>query len=107
MIRDLAAHGGVIHVAFHNAFLSQENLDAARALGAEWTSRMKAIDERCGENEARKLAEGQRFSDELIEAGKWPRVRWQKIVEHVDHAVRLVGADHVGLGSDFDGAFMP
>ncbi|MFZ0818483.1 MAG: membrane dipeptidase, partial [Candidatus Acidiferrales bacterium] len=24
-----------------------------------------------------------------------------------DHAVKLVGADHVGLGSDFDGATMP
>jgi membrane dipeptidase len=107
MIQDLAARGGVIHIAFHNAFLSQQNLDAARALDSEWTSRMKAIDEQCGENEARKLAEGQRFSDELTEAGKWPRVSWEKIIEHIDHAVGLVGPDHVGLGSDFDGAFMP
>jgi membrane dipeptidase len=28
-------------------------------------------------------------------------------VDHIDHAVKLVGADHVGLGSDFDGADMP
>jgi membrane dipeptidase len=28
-------------------------------------------------------------------------------VDHIDHAVKLVGADHVGLGSDFDGATMP
>jgi membrane dipeptidase len=28
-------------------------------------------------------------------------------VDHLDHAVKLVGADHVGLGSDFDGAQMP
>jgi membrane dipeptidase len=26
---------------------------------------------------------------------------------HIDHAVKLVGAYHVGLGSDFDGADMP
>lgn len=26
---------------------------------------------------------------------------------HIDHAVKLVGADHVGLGSDFDGGSMP
>ena len=32
---------------------------------------------------------------------------WEKIVDHIDHAVKLVGAEHVGLGSDFDGAFMP
>jgi membrane dipeptidase len=28
-------------------------------------------------------------------------------VDHIDHAVKLVGADHVGLGSDFDGSIMP
>jgi membrane dipeptidase len=36
-----------------------------------------------------------------------PEVSWEKIIEHIDHAVGLVGAAHVGLGSDFDGAFMP
>ncbi len=43
----------------------------------------------------------------LVEEGKAPRVDWTKIVEHIDHAVKLAGADHVGLGSDFDGANMP
>jgi membrane dipeptidase len=107
MIEALAAHGGVIHITFHNTFLSQEYLDATRSLGSEWIPRLEAISEKNGENEARKLAEGQRLSDELIRAGKLPQVSWEKIVEHIDHAVRLVGADHVGLGSDFDGAFMP
>ena len=32
---------------------------------------------------------------------------WEKIVEHIDHAVKVAGVDHVGLGSDFDGATMP
>jgi membrane dipeptidase len=27
------------------------------------------------------------------------------IVAHINHVVRLVGVDHVGLGSDFDGVF--
>ena len=39
--------------------------------------------------------------------GKLPHVSWERIVDHIDHAVKLVGADHVGLGSDFDGASMP
>jgi membrane dipeptidase len=30
-----------------------------------------------------------------------------KIIEHIDHAVKVAGIDHVGLGSDFDGANMP
>ena len=39
--------------------------------------------------------------------GKLPQVEWEAIVDHIDHAVKLVGADHVGLGSDFDGSVMP
>ena len=39
--------------------------------------------------------------------GKLRHVPWERIVEHIDHAVKLVGPDHVGLGSDFDGASMP
>jgi membrane dipeptidase len=42
-----------------------------------------------------------------MERGELPQVSWQKIVEHIDHVVKLVGPDHVGLGSDFDGASMP
>ena len=39
--------------------------------------------------------------------GKIPHVSWERIIDHIDHAVKLVGPDHVGLGSDFDGADMP
>ena len=36
-----------------------------------------------------------------------PEVSWTRIIDHIDHMVKLVGATHVGLGSDFDGATMP
>src|SRR6185436_5819616 len=54
------------------------------------------------------------LSDELYQAGlnnvppaQRPTVSWEKIVEHIDHAAKLVGAQHVGLGSDFDGTTVP
>ncbi|MCU1385345.1 MAG: hypothetical protein JWL71_4042 [Acidobacteria bacterium] len=54
------------------------------------------------------------LSDELYQAGlknvpaaERPTVTWEKIVEHIDHAAKLVGAQHVGLGSDFDGTTVP
>jgi len=40
-------------------------------------------------------------------SGALPRVSWETIIEHIDHVVKLVGPDYVGLGSDFDGATMP
>jgi membrane dipeptidase len=44
---------------------------------------------------------------QAVAEGKLPHVSWERIIDHIDHAVKLVGADHVGLGSDFDGANMP
>ena len=29
------------------------------------------------------------------------------VAEHVDHAVKVAGIDHVGIGSDFDGISSP
>jgi membrane dipeptidase len=107
MIKALAARGGVIHITFHNAFLSQHYAEATRSPASGWIPSLESIDKKYGENEARKLAEGQRLSDNLVRAGKLPEVSWEKIIEHIDHAARLEGAAHVGLGSDFDGAFMP
>jgi membrane dipeptidase len=107
MIKALAARGGVIHITFHDGFLSQEYAIANRARAAEIASHEDAVTKKFGENEARNLIELQRLSDASIRAGKLPQVSWEKIVEHIDHAVGTAGVDHVGVGSDFDGAFMP
>jgi membrane dipeptidase len=107
MIKDLAAHGGVIQINYHVGFLSQEFADAMKAhpeYGKEIEAEAK---KRCAGNEACELIEADKVTRDYVAAGKLPRVEWTKIIEHIDHAVKLVGADHVGLGSDFDGADMP
>jgi membrane dipeptidase len=50
---------------------------------------------------------GERIDHEAMMNGDLPKVTWEKIIEHIDHAVKIAGVDHVGLGSDFDGATMP
>jgi membrane dipeptidase len=40
-------------------------------------------------------------------SGELPKVTWEEIVAHIDHVAKVAGVDHVGLGSDFDGATMP
>ena len=107
MIRDLAKHGGVIQINYHVGFLSQEfrqfenaHPDVEKEIEAE-------IKTRCGENEACKLTTGDQVVRDFMEAGKLPKVGWTEIIEHIDHAVKIAGVDHVGLGSDFDGAVMP
>ncbi len=107
MIRALAAKGGTIQINYHVGFLSQEYADAYRARLDEIEAAKDKAEKHCGQNQACQLEEDDRVNLEFIRSGKLPHVGWEKIVEHIDHVVKLVGADHVGLGSDFDGATMP
>jgi membrane dipeptidase len=107
MIKALAAKGGVIQINYHIGFLSQEFRDATRANEELLKARTAEVEKKCGPDEACQLIDGERMVRELVAQGKLPKVSWEKVVEHIDHAVKLAGADHVGLGSDFDGANMP
>ena len=107
MMRDLAKHGGVIQINYHVGFLSQEFRDYENAHPDAEKEINDAVTKRCGGNEACKLTAGDQIVREFMESGKLPKVNWTVIVDHIDHAVKVAGIDHVGLGSDFDGAVMP
>jgi membrane dipeptidase len=107
MIKDLAAKGGVIQINYHVGFISQEFRDAEKANPQIEEEIQTEAKKRCGDAEACKLVELEKVVRDFMAAGKLPRVDWTKIIEHIDHAVKVAGVDHVGLGSDFDGAVMP
>lgn len=107
MMRALAAKRGVIQINYHVGFLSQEFRNAEKA-HPEWDKAIALeVQKRCGDREGCQLIEGDRITREYVERGDLPKVDWTKIIEHIDHAVKVAGIDHVGLGSDFDGANMP
>jgi membrane dipeptidase len=106
MMKDLAAKGGVIQINYHVGFLNQEyrqlaTPEIAKQLGEEVRKHCAGDDESC------QLIEGERITREFVAQGKLPKVEYTTIIEHIDHAVKVAGIDHVGLGSDFDGANMP
>jgi len=105
MIKALAAKGGVIQINYHVGFLSQEFRSASTPELSKQIS--EEVKKRCGGDEGCQFIEGDKVTREFVAQGKLPRVDWTKIIEHIDHAVKIAGADHVGLGSDFDGANMP
>jgi membrane dipeptidase len=108
MMKDLAAKGGVIQINYHVGFLSQEFRNAEKADPKINEAIALEVNKRCGDaNEGCMLIEGDRITREYVAKGILPRVRYAKIIDHVDHAVKVAGIDHVGLGSDFDGANMP
>jgi membrane dipeptidase len=107
MIKALAAKGGVIQINYEKSFIDQGYKDAyAKATGGV-VETMNQIRKTCGDDEECTGREITKLEKRLIDEGKLPHVSWERIIDHIDHAVKLVGADHVGLGSDFDGANMP
>ena len=105
MLRALAKNGGVVMINYNAGFISEPFRVAPRP--AEFTARVDAIHKRCGTDEACSILDEQRANWDAMRAGVLPMVTWETIVAHIDHAVKIAGVDHVGLGSDFDGAVMP
>jgi membrane dipeptidase len=106
MMRALAKNGGVIMINYEVSFLSEENRLASEKAGGV-VAALDEMSKKCGGDEACSTLEMARVTREAMAKGTLPSVSWEKIVEHIDHAAKVAGVDHVGLGSDFDGATMP
>src|SRR6266566_1222992 len=102
MIRALARTGGVVNVIFYPEHLEpgwsekKQRVDAAIANEVE-----RASEEEKGDAAHKKLARDRVRCNEF--AKQLPAVTVSRLVDHIDHVVKLVGIDHVGIGSDFDG----
>ena len=107
MMLALAKNGGVLQVNYHVGYLSQEFRDFEKAHPEVEKDINAEVIKRCGEDEVCKTIVGPDVVHEYMQEGKLPKVDWTKIIEHVDHAVKVARIEHVGLGSDFDGAVMP
>lgn len=73
VLRRLPENGGIVMITFVPAFVSEE---------------VRAHGER---------------RDSVAARGPAPRATLADVADHIDHAVRVAGIDHVGIGSDFDG----
>ncbi len=106
MIRALAKNGGVMDINFYSGFLSQSYHDAFAKIE-------KQVDAEVTAARAQRAKQGKRLSypeEVRIEqrlTRNLPAPSYTAIADHIDHAVKVGGIDHVGLGSDFDGIDTP
>ena len=107
MIKALAAKGGVIQINYEKSFIDQAYKDAYDRETGGVVEHLSELTKNCNNDEACISREMSKLQQKLTAEGKLPHVSWERIIDHIDHAVKLVGAEHVGLGSDFDGADMP
>jgi membrane dipeptidase len=102
MIRALAKTGGVVNVIFYPEHLEPGWSEKKKQVDAEIASRVqRASEEEKGDAAHKKLARDRVRREEF--AKRLPPVTVSRLVDHIDHIVKLVGIDHVGIGSDFDG----
>ncbi len=97
MIRRLAAAGGVIQINFGTDFLSGDLHREREDHGKAREAHVKALGLRLADGE------GEAAAAEYDRLHPVPRATVELVADHIEHVIELVGIDHVGLGSDFDG----
>ena len=102
MLRALAEKGGVCCVLFYPEFLEPGWSEKKKRVDAEIAPLVqRASNEEKGSIARKKMARDRVRIEEY--AKRLPPVGIARLVDHIDHIVKLVGIDHVGIGSDFDG----
>jgi membrane dipeptidase len=102
MIQALAKTGGVVNVIFYPEHLEPGWHLLKKKVDVEIASMVQqASAAEQGSAVQKKLARDRVRQREF--ARRLPPVKVARIVDHIDHIVKLVGVDHVGIGSDFDG----
>ncbi len=81
MIRAIAETGGIVHINFAAAFVDPDFPEVTPEMIACWDPKDSAV--------------------HRVLAGHATPL--ERLVDHFDHAMQLVGPKHVGIGSDFDG----
>jgi membrane dipeptidase len=95
MIKALGKNGGVIQINFGSTFVTKR----ANAWSNKRSAERKKVEEKFGIESD----EYKNFSDQFSENNPLPYATLDSVLDHIDHVVKLIGIDHVGIGSDYDG----
>jgi membrane dipeptidase len=90
----LKDNGGVVMINFYPGFILPEGAEIARIF-MPWYRETK--------KEIKDDAQLEKAVNEWFKTHPTPRGTVHKVVDHIEHVIKVAGIDHVGLGSDFDG----
>ena len=97
MLSKLAEKGGVIQINFGSSFISKRPRDYLVKMNSFLESRLGQNLEEISEQDIRETR------SEFIANNPYPYASLDEVLDHFDRVVQLVGIDHVGIGSDYDG----
>ncbi len=101
MIKALAAHGGVLQMCILSEYVKTPPPNPEREAAIQSLRQKYGTWETVKDDSTRRLLRAAYNELDL----KFPRqlATVADVVDHIDHVVRLVGVDYIGIGTDFDG----
>ena len=97
MLSKLAEKGGVIQINFGSSFISKRPRDYLVKMNSFLESRLGQNLEEVSEQDIRETR------SQFIKNNPYPYASLDEVLDHFDRVVQLVGIDHIGIGSDYDG----
>ena len=97
MLSKLAEKGGVIQINFGSSFISKRPRDYLVKMNSFLESRLGQNLEEVSEQDIRETR------SQFIANNPYPYASLDEVLDHFDRVVQLVGIDHIGIGSDYDG----
>lgn len=105
-IKAIAAKGGVIGINYFNGYISSRWNHVLDSLYETRRAEIDSLDEYFYGNDSLRRAALKPIWDDIKAKLDTIEVTVGDVVDHIDYIVKLVGADYVGLGSDWDGVFV-
>ncbi|SKB38390.1 dipeptidase [Daejeonella lutea] len=98
-IKAIAKTGGVVFVNFYSGFLDSTYSRKQQKFNADHRAELAELTKASNRSKAQNEI-NTKYSQEIYDM----RAPLDLLIAHIDHMVKLVGSEHVGLGADFDGA---
>lgn len=102
-IKAIAKSGGVIFLNFYAGFIDSTYERKRNAFLKQHQAEIEGLIKQGKQKDYALMMVGDKYKDEM----KAMRPPLSVLLNHLDYIVKLVGVDHVGLGSDFDGIEAP
>ncbi|OUS30786.1 peptidase M19 [Thalassotalea sp. 42_200_T64] len=97
MLIKLAKNGGVIQINFGSTFISKKSREHNDTYKLALNKFLKA-------NTLTKASpEAEEFKQQYLQVTPFDYASLDDVLDHFDHVIKLIGIDHVGIGSDYDG----
>nr|WP_294902915.1 dipeptidase [uncultured Lacibacter sp.] len=102
-IKAVAKSGGVIFLNFYGGFIDSSYEAKRDELLKQYQPEIDSLIKTNMQPDYARIITAEKYKDRLLSI----RPSLSVLIDHLDYIVKLVGVDHVGMGSDFDGIEVP